>query len=160
MGGFCEVLQGSNSLARGFVVVSGTQELVRTMGGPAFASVFRRIAVTTSLGALSVEDVQAFFCNFIRDFVPGCLVEELQKWSAQFIREGSPWGRGRVSIDMVKQFLMQQISSFRAHCLSDQVLGPNVPCRVPHEKWDAFAECLTPEKISCHYVPEPMQRWL
>ena len=134
MGGFCEVLQGSNSVARGSVVVSGTQELVRTMADPAFASVFRRIAVTTSLGALSVEDVQAFFCNFIRDFVPGCSVEELQKWSAHFIREGGPWGWGRVSIDMVKQYIMQQISSFRAHCLSDQVPGPNVPCRVPREK--------------------------
>jgi hypothetical protein len=59
MGGFCEVLQGSNSLARGFIVLSGTQELNETMTDPAFAAVFRRISITpTRLDWLSVEDLQ------------------------------------------------------------------------------------------------------
>ena len=40
MGGFCEVLQGSNSLARGFIILSGTQELEEAMYDPKFVSVF------------------------------------------------------------------------------------------------------------------------
>ncbi len=98
--------------------------------------------------------MQAFFCNFIRDFVPGCSAEGLQKWSAQFIRESRTWGWWRVSID--KQFLAHQISAFRAHCLSDQVLGPNVPCRVPHEKWDAFARCLCDSHVARAFLSARM----
>ena len=65
MGGFCEVLQGSNSLARGFIVLSGTQELARTRVDPTFAAVFRRISIApTVLDWLSTEDLQNFFLPF------------------------------------------------------------------------------------------------
>ena len=142
MGGFCEVLQGSNSLPRGFIVLSGTQQLARTMTDPTYAAVFRRVAVTTSLGGLSAEDVQIFLSSFISDFVPGCPSDELRRWAIEFTGEGGPWGRGGVYIDMVKLFLMNRISSFRANFLPAQILGPDVPCRVPAEHREHFAEYL------------------
>jgi hypothetical protein len=79
MGGFCEVLQGSNSLARGFIVLSGTQELNETMTDPAFAAVFRRISITpTRLDWLSAEDLQTFFVQFVVAFVLECDKDELR----------------------------------------------------------------------------------
>jgi len=143
VGGFCEVLQGSNSLARGFIVLSGTQELAETMRDPAFAAVFRRIAVTTALDWLSAEDLQLFFCRFIADFVPGCPTEELHCRSADFVRQDGPWGGlhgHRISIDMVKQFLMLRISSFRADVLPDGVIGPDIPFRVSPEHHRRFLD--------------------
>ena len=61
IGGFCEVLQGSASLARGFFVLSGTPELESDLQDPVLAAVFRRIAVITRLGWLSREDLKDFF---------------------------------------------------------------------------------------------------
>ena len=61
MGGFCEVLQGSNSLTRGFIVLSGTQQLAQTMQDTTFAGVFRRVAVAITLSSLSTDDLQRFF---------------------------------------------------------------------------------------------------
>ena len=55
----------------------------------------------------------------------------------------SLWGSSTVTIDMVKQFLMKRISSFRAQYLLDQNLAPDSPCLVPTESWDAFAQHLT-----------------
>ena len=146
MGGFCEVLQGSNSLTRGFIILSGTQQLERTMRNLKFAAVFRRVAVTTTLSSLSTEDIQHFFCHFIGEFVPTCPREILKHWADVFTSDVSPWGSSTVTIDMVKQFLMKRISSFRAQYLKDQKLAPNSPCLVPKDIWDAFAEHLTDRK--------------
>ena len=87
MGGFCEVSQGSNSLARGFVILSGTPELAEIMKDPAFAAVFRRLAITTTLGWLSEEDLKAFFCGFLADFLPSCQSREVQNHANIFVRE-------------------------------------------------------------------------
>jgi len=143
MGGFCEVLQGSNSLTRGFIVLSGTQQLARTMQNSTFAAVFRRVAVTTTLSSLSTEDLQRFFCHFLGDFVQTCPPDMLQHWAELFTSDASLWGSGAVSIDMVKQFLMKRISSFRAQCLLDQNLAPDSPCLVPTKSWNAFVQHLT-----------------
>ena len=66
------------------------------MTDPTYAAVFRRVAVTTSLGGLSAEDVQIFLSSFISDFVPGCPSDELRRWAIEFTGEGGPWGRGGV----------------------------------------------------------------
>ncbi len=58
IGGLREVLQGSTSLARGFIILSGTQGLVEPMQELAFAAVFRRIAVATPLSWLSHDDAR------------------------------------------------------------------------------------------------------
>lgn len=145
VGGFCEVLQGSNSLARGFIVLSGTQELEAMMRDPAYAAVFRRIAITTTLDWLSPEDLQVFFARFLLEFVPGCPAHELEARAKQFVQPDSPWSgeRGhRISIDMAKQFLMLQISSFRASEMSDRLTGPNEPFYVPIELRGRFFDHL------------------
>ena len=146
MGGFGEVLQGSNSLTRGCIILSGTEQLSRTMRHPTFAAVFRRVAVDIMLSSLSTEDLQRFFCHFINEFVPTCPPERLQNWAEVFTSDASLWGSSTISIDMVKQFLMKRISSFRAQCLLDQNLATDSPCLVPNESWDAFAQHLTDRK--------------
>ena len=76
MGGFCEVLQGSNSLARGFIILSGTQELATTMQEPAFAAVKRRISIAfTIMEYLSDEDLQTCFCQLVSEFAPGYTIK-------------------------------------------------------------------------------------
>ena len=72
MGGFCEVLQGSNSLPRGFIVLSGTHELIKDMKDPTFVAVFRRKSSEATLSWMQVKDTQAFFISFLKEFVPGC----------------------------------------------------------------------------------------
>ena len=146
MGGFCEVLQGSNSLTRGFIILSGTQQLARTMRNSTFAAVFRRVAVDIMLSSLSTEDLHRFFCHFIGEFVPSCPPEMLKNWAERFTSDVSLWGSSTVTIDMVKQFLMKRISSFRAQYLLDPNLAPDSPCLVPKESWDAFAKHLTDRK--------------
>ena len=146
MGGFCEVLQGSNSLTRGFIILSGTEQLSRTMRHPTFAAVFRRVAVDIMLSSLSTEDLHRFFCHFIGEFVPSCPPEMLKNWAERFTSDVSLWGSSTVTIDMVKQFLMKRISSFRAQYLLDPNLAPDSPCLVPNESWDAFAKHLTDRK--------------
>ncbi len=154
MGGFCEVLQGSNSLARGFIVLSGTQQLLPTMRAPKFAAVFRRIAVTTLLGPLSVDDIRTFFQCFIHDFVPSCRPEELQAWARRFTQRQETWGGCSVSIDMVKQFLMNRISNFRAVELPDIILHPDVPWHVPADHWQQLIEHLCDEPAASHFLDQ------
>jgi len=141
MGGFCEVLQGSNSLARGFIVLSGTSELGETMRNPAFAAVFRRISIApTILDWLSTEDLQTFFVNFIVAFVPDCDKSELRSCSVNFVQ--GPWVSGVISIDMVKQYLMNRISSFRADELAEQSVGQDGPFVVRRDKQSCFFQYL------------------
>ena len=70
----------------------------------------------------------------------------LKNWAELFTSDVSLWGSSTVTIDMVKQFLMKRISSFRAQYLLDQNLAPDSPCLVPNESWDAFAKHLTDRK--------------
>ena len=155
MGGFCEVLQGSNSLTRGFIILSGTQELAQTMRNARFAAVFRRVAVTTTLSSLSTQDLHRFFCHFISEFVPGCPQGTLQKWAELFTSDDSVWGSSTVTIDMVKQFLMQRISSFRARYFLDQISALDSPFLVPNYSWDDFAkhlaDCKSAEEFLAGY---------
>eukprot|EP00929_Paragymnodinium_shiwhaense_P034607 TRINITY_DN18802_c0_g1_i1.p1 TRINITY_DN18802_c0_g1~~TRINITY_DN18802_c0_g1_i1.p1 ORF type:complete len:447 (+),score=82.06 TRINITY_DN18802_c0_g1_i1:486-1826(+) len=133
MGGFCEVLQGSNSLTRGFIVLSGTQELARTMQDPVFSAVFRRMSIPpVLLDWLTSDDLQTFVRRFIADFVPGSPLEDMSKLAKDFVMaKGSPWSTGRISIDMVKRFLMERISMFRATELSAGIIDPGVAFSVP-----------------------------
>ena len=87
MGGFCEVLQGSNSLSRGFIVLSGTHELLEIMRESVFAVVFRGVCIIAELGWLLVEDTQTFFVRFLNDFVPLCSEEELADHGPDFTRK-------------------------------------------------------------------------
>ena len=152
MGGFCEVLQGSNSLARGFIILSGTPELAGTMKDPDFAAVFRRIAITTTLSWLTTEDLQAFFCGFIADFVPRCRPQELQDSANNFVRDVGPWARGQISIDMVKQFLMRRISSFLAGEFQLDALGPGTSFHIPPDMRGRFFDHLCDLSSGCEFL--------
>ena len=145
-GGFCEVLQGSNSLARGIVVLSGTQELAETMRDPAFAAVFRRISIApTMLDWLSPDDLETFFCRFLLEFVPGCSEEELRGHARAFVGNKATWGRGTISIDMAKQFIMGRISGFCAAELFGDCPDPKAAVVVPAPLQQRFFEYLCQE---------------
>jgi hypothetical protein len=158
MGAFCDVLQGSNSPGRGTIMLSGTQALLESMQDPAFAAVFRRVAVTTKLTWLTTDNVKDFFKGFLRDFVPDCPPEEMENHAKKFVQVDSPWNGGQashgrgVSIDMVKQFLMLQISSFRAKAMPDYIGGTATDFHVPCELHRQFFEDLCNEAAGSEYI--------
>ena len=135
---FFEVLQGSASLARGTIVLSGTPELEPDIREPVFAAVFRRIVVVTRLSSLSSQDLINIFCSFVAGFTPGEPEESLQRHAKRLTCEDGPWRSSRISIDMAKQFLMQRISSFRAAEVSQELGMPDAPFRVPPESRARF----------------------
>ena len=141
MGGFCEVLQGSNSLTRGFIVLSGTQDLKETMKDPTFGAVFRRISIPpVVLTWLENTDIAMFAQRFIADFLPDVPAQELDALGKAFVSEASPWSSGRITIDMVKRFLMQRISMFWAldPAPSGQPLEPGSRITIPTAKRQGF----------------------
>ena len=108
------------------------------MKDPAFAAVFRRVAITTTLGWLSEEELRAFFCGFIADFVPGCPSTDVQDRANIFVHEAGPWACGQILIDMVKQFLMLRISSFLASEFQLDTLSPNTSFCIPPDMRGRF----------------------
>jgi len=142
IGGFCEVLQGSASLARGFIVLSGTSELQEDIQDPLFVAVFRRIAVVTTLGWLSRDDLRNFFCRFVAELTPEEPLDELHRQAVRFTDADGPRGSVSISIDMVKQYLMLRISSFRARELSQDMWVPEAPFRVPSHRRASFFDYL------------------
>ena len=66
--------------------------------------------------------------------------------AARFTLSDGPWD-SRVSIDMVKQFLMQRISTFRAGELSEDIADPWSPFIVPVAMRARFLDYL------CHVDP-------
>ena len=162
MGCFCEVLQGSNSLARGFVVLSGTEQLIDTMNDPQFASVFRRIAITTKLDWLSRDDLRRFFSRFVLDFVPGCTAEEMESYAKAFVSEDGPWSARKVSIDMAKQFLTLRISSFRAAVMPDEAIGPEIPLCIREDARSRFFKHVCDTSAAHEYLSRypPVDRYV
>ena len=140
---FAKCSRGPNSLARGFIVLSGTQKLAETMREPKCAAVFRRISIAPIfLDWLSTHDLQKLFRHFVLEFVPGSTEEELHEQGRRFISNANTWGRGGISIDMVKQFLMKRISSFRAAKLSTDNLEPGTAFIVPSQLRQRFFDHL------------------
>ena len=148
------MLQGSNSLARGFIVLSGTQELVETMEDPIFAPVFRRISETATLSWLQVQDIRTFFISFLKNFAPDCSAESLSQHAFYFTRENSVWNgtKKAISIDMIKQFLMLRISSFRANSLFQEILTPNVEFHIPYDMYTHFLDWVNDYEAAKAYL--------
>ena len=116
------------------------------MRDPTYAAVFRRISIApTVLDWLSTEDLQHFFCRFVLDFVPDCPEDELRGRAKQFVSNPNTWGCGKISIDMVKQFLMQRISTFGAAELSEDSIRPGSAFRVPLQGRTGFFDHLCQE---------------
>ena len=74
--GFCECLQGSTSMGRGVVVLTGTKETSAQEARCALPAVFRRVHSMVEIGWMCAEDIRSFFENFLLHFVPDCPLEE------------------------------------------------------------------------------------
>lgn len=115
-GGFCECVQGSTAMSRGVMVLSGTGQITSEEVQRQLAAVFRRIHCTAALTWMIEPDVRMYFRQFLLRFVPGSLEHEWDQWEEDFLQGGSPWrGLRPISIDMLKQFLMHQITD--ASCM-------------------------------------------
>ena len=110
-GGFCEVVQGSTAMARGVMVLSGTAKIIDEQVQRQLAAVFRRIHCTACLDCMSDVDIRNYFRQFLRRFVPSTTDEEWADREAAFVDGSGPWcGAWPISIDMLKQYLMHQIT--------------------------------------------------
>ena len=113
-GGFCECLQGSTAMGRGIVVLTGTDEIKAEKVWRLLPAVFRRVNFKVELGYTSNADVCSYLRHFLAPFLPGCTDEEWDTLQATFTNENSPWGgEQRISVDMLKQFLMHEITEAR-----------------------------------------------
>jgi energy-coupling factor transporter ATP-binding protein EcfA2 len=142
LGGFCEMLEGSSSLGRGVIVLSGTAELHTLLQEDMFVALNRRLDVKTELTGLGATEVQDFFVRFLLDFLPDNSNQTLATHAPVFVESFLSWADGSsssVTIDVVKSFLMERISSFRAKTtVADDVDSPVAPYRVSLEQRDAF----------------------
>ena len=115
-GGFCEVLQGSTAMSRGVVILTGTDEIAGESVEGHLPAVFRRINYVCKLSWMCTDEVRCFFRQFLMRFVPGCPADEWETCENMFM-EGRCWSGDRpISIDMLKQYLMHQIT--KSSCLS------------------------------------------
>ena len=79
-------------------------------------AVFRRMHLKAHLSWMTVQDVTQFFNQFLKRFVPDCPFSEWKHWEQVFLGETGPWsGARQISVDMVKQYFMRQITE--ASCI-------------------------------------------
>ena len=110
-GGFCECLQGSTAMARGIVVLTGTGEMNTNDVKRCLPAVFRRIHCVGELGWMTKDDIRSYFRNFLMHFVANASADEWDQWEDTFLQKDGPWaGDKPISVDMLKQFLMRQIT--------------------------------------------------
>ena len=69
--------------------------------------------------------------------MPGCTEEELHEQGRRFVSNANSWGRGGISIDMVKRMF-----SFRAAALSKDSLEPGAAFIVPQQLRNSFFDQL------------------
>ena len=110
-GGFCECLQGSTAMARGIVVLTGTGEMNTNEVRRCLPSVLRRIHCVGELGWTARDDIRSYFRSFLKHFVPNGSADEWCEWENTFTQKEGPWaGDKPISLDMLKQFLIRQIT--------------------------------------------------
>ena len=141
-GGFCEVLQGSTAMGQGVVILTGTSEIVSQKMKDKFPAVYRRILNEGELSWMSQANIGDYFRNFLEDFVPKLDNDKWNEKTVQFMSCPCWSGGQNVSIDILKQFLMNQIteSNFRGlgHFV-DGGAGSDVPVfQVSPANLDAF----------------------
>ena len=110
-GGFCECIQGATAMKSGVMIVTGTTEITAERAKQALPAVYRRIHCTSELTWMAVSDVRSYFLNFFEGFLGGVPHNEWEKWAGEFLCN-SPWAGSRsISIDMLNQFFMMQITT-------------------------------------------------
>ena len=109
-GGFCEVLQGSTTVAKGVIVLTGTGEVANEAHLRSSPALFRRFQIKIRLGYLELGDMERFFKSFLQEFLD-LPEDEWHSWQDRFGTCLSLYGPRHVSIDMVKQLLMRRITA-------------------------------------------------
>lgn len=140
-GGFCECLQGSTAMGKGVVVLSGTSELMAEEVRKRLPAVYRRIHCVAELSWMAEEDVRCYFRQFLLKFVPGQGPDAWAEWEQAFMREGSPWkGQRPITVDMLKQYLMRQITESSVLGYGDFSRPPGASSMEP-EEFQVRSEC-------------------
>lgn len=109
-GGFCELLQGSTAMSQGVVILTGTSEIVADCVRRKLPAVFRRIHCTAELSWMSQQDIGQYFRQFLCGFMPHISTEDWESWQQAFLTVDSWSGSRPISIDMLQQYLMHQIT--------------------------------------------------
>ena len=103
-------------MVRGIVILTGTHEIGSEYVRRLLPAVFRRVHREASLSWMSTEDLCHYLRSFLAQFVPDCTAPEWAGLARAFACEESPWvGSRQISVDMIKQFLMHEITE--ASCL-------------------------------------------
>ena len=76
----------------------------------ALPALFRRVHYEITLTWMTKDDIMSFFQHFLSRFVHDCPQDEWSKRANAFVCEEGPWCRKSISVDMVKQYLMRQIT--------------------------------------------------
>ena len=98
-------------MGRGIVVLTGTREIGAEDVRRLLPAVFQRVHRESVLGWMSKQYVCSYLRNFLAPFVPGCTAAEWADLERAFTCEGSSWdGTGPISVDMLQQFLMHEIT--------------------------------------------------
>ena len=108
-------------MGRGIVVLSGTGEIIDERVKCQLSAVFRRIHREAHLSWMSKPDICRFFRQFLTRFVPACADAEWAHWEQAFMVDDGPWSSRDITIDMLKQFLMHQITEASCSRLGDLV---------------------------------------
>ena len=107
-------------MGRGIVVLTGTDDIKSEKVWHLLPAVFRRVNFKVELGFMSKADVRSYLRHFLAPFLPGCTDEEWDALKETFTNKKSPRdGAQEISVDMLKRFLMHEITEARRGGLSN-----------------------------------------
>ena len=96
-------------MAKGIIVLTGTCEVANDDRQKKYGGLFRRFPFQIRLGYLDDCEAGRFFHGFLKQFVDNS-DKEWQIWESQFVASLKKYAFGEISIDMIKQYLMRQIT--------------------------------------------------
>jgi DNA polymerase III delta prime subunit len=140
-GGFCEALQGSSAMCRGVVVLTGTDQLVLKDIESTLPGVYRRIRNSVRLDCMTQSDIATYFHNFLRRFMPAATDEDWVRWKQVFTQEEGPWsGTRNISIDMLKQYLMHELTEASCNSMGSFTTGKGTSFEINPMDYNKFFE--------------------
>ena len=114
-------------------MVTGTEGLDKDSNRKKFPAVYRRFNAIARISWLEEADIRAFFRAFLSEFVPTMTVPEWRQWEDMFLDGSapapcvSPWKSRHISLDMLKQFLRQQVTTAAVNGLGTELTCKNKP---------------------------------
>ena len=132
-GGFNEILQGSTTVSKGVIVLTGTADVASDFHTRKYPALFRRFQIQIKLRYLILDDAGKFFRSFLLEFVVNS-DNEWQVWEAQFCTCLVKDGPKHINIDMLKQFLMRRITEACAAGLLLAIPGTDKYSVIPARK--------------------------